>query len=91
MTGPNASSVTELPPPEMPVEAIPVLSTVLPDEAVSQALRDALNARFQDKLYWMALEASILQNLRPKMERLVTELVRKSCREAWLQRSQVRA
>ena len=75
---------------EMPAGAIPVLSTVLPDEAVSPALREALDARVQDKLDWMALEAQILQTLRPEMERLTTELVRNSFREVWRQRAQMK-
>ena len=90
MTGPNAPSVAESCPPEIPGGAIPVLSMVLPDEAVSPDLRDALNARIQDKLDWMALEVHILKTLQPEMERLITERVRNSCREAWLQRSQVK-
>ena len=72
---------------EMPVGAIPVLSTVLTDEAVPQALRDALDRLEQDKLDWTAFEGQILQTLRPEMERLTAELVRKTLREVWLQRS----
>jgi hypothetical protein len=77
-------------PSEMPVGAIPVLSTVLTDEAVSQALRDALDKLEQDKLDWTALEGQILQTLRPEMERLTAELVQKTLREVWLQRSQLK-
>lgn len=74
----------------MPVGAIPVLSTVLTDDVVSQALRDALDKLEQDKLDWTGLEGQILQTLRPEMERLTAELVRKTLREVWLNRSQLK-
>ena len=73
---------------EMPTGVIPVLTSVVPDSVVSQDLLDALDACVQDKLDWMALEAQLLQTLRPEMERLTTELVRNSFREVWTQRSQ---
>jgi len=76
--------------PEVPNGAIPVLSAVVPDSAVSLDLRNALDARLQDKLDWMALEAQLLQTLRPEMERLTTELVRNSFRQAWTQRSELK-
>jgi hypothetical protein len=90
MTAKNCLTLDGARPSEMPVGAIPVLSTVLTDEAVSQALRDALDTRMKNKLDWMALEGQILQTLRPEMERLTTELVRKTLQEAWLQRSQLK-
>lgn len=90
MTAKDASTCAGPLPSEMPAGAIPVLSTVLTDEAVSQALQDALDGRMQDKLDWMALETQILQTLRPEVERLTTELVRKTLREVWLQRSQLK-
>jgi hypothetical protein len=79
---PSAASSTE-----MPAGAIPVLLTVVPEGDVSQAMRDALEARAQDKYDWLSLEAHLLETLRPEMERLTTELVRGCLREAWRQRS----
>lgn len=75
---------------EMPTGVIPVLTEVVPDSVVSQDLLDALDSRVQDKRDWMALEAQLLQTLRPEMERLTTELVRNSFREAWIQRSRLK-
>jgi hypothetical protein len=90
MIGPSASPLAPSWLSDMPTGVIPVLTTVVPDEAVPPALRDALTKRSQDRLYWMALEADILQNLHPEMLRLTTELVRHSLREVWLQRSQLK-
>lgn len=75
---------------EMPTGVIPVLTEVVPDSVASQDLLDALDSRVQDKRDWMALEAQLLQTLRPEMERLTTELVRNSFREVWIQRSRLK-
>jgi len=72
---------------DMPSGVIPVLSLVLPEASVSQALREALDARAQDLADWMALEAHLVQVLRPEIERLTTELVRSGLREVWRQRA----
>ncbi|PIT73444.1 hypothetical protein B9Z31_11985 [Limnohabitans sp. G3-2] len=60
-----------------------MLTTVVPEAAVSQALRAALDAQAQKKMDWMSLESDLLLALRPEMERLTTELVRVGLREAW--------
>jgi hypothetical protein len=73
-------------PPHIPSGAIPVLSTVMPEAAVSQAMRDALDARAQKKADWMSLESDLRQALLPELERLTTELVRVGLREAWRKR-----
>ena len=72
---------------DIPFGVIPVLIEVVPEGEVSQAMRDALDARAQDKLEWASLEAHLLETLRPEMERLTTELVRGCLREVWRQRS----
>lgn len=71
----------------MPSGALPVLSEAVPEMAVSPALRDALDALDQDQSDWMSLEAHLLQVLRPEVERLTSEMVRASLREAWRKRS----
>lgn len=83
MTDLNSSVPSDSCPPNMPSGSIPVLTTVMSEVAVSQALRDALDARAQKKADWMSLESHLLHALRPEMERLTTELVRASLREAW--------
>jgi hypothetical protein len=74
----------------MPSGAIPVLSTVLPDEAVPPSLKNALDARLQERLEWVALEADILQSLQPEMVRLTTQLVRNSLCQLWQKRAQAK-
>ncbi len=83
MTDLNPSVPSDSCPPSMPSGSIPVLTTVMSEVAVSQALRDALDARAQRKADWMSLESHLLHALRPEMERLTTELVRASLLEAW--------
>ena len=73
---------------DMPTGTIPVLTEVVLDRAVSPALRDALDARAQEKSDWMSMEAHLLHTLRPEMERLTTELVRVGLRETWRRRSE---
>jgi hypothetical protein len=90
MADKNTSPLAESPLPNIPSGDIPVLSSVVPDSAVSADLQDALNARVQDKLDWMGLEADILRTLRPEIARLTTELVRKSLREVWKKRSHLK-
>lgn len=72
---------------DIPPGVIPVLIAVVPEGEVSQAMRNALDARAQDKFEWASLEAHLLETLRPEMERLTTELVRGCLREVWRQRS----
>ena len=74
-----------------PTGVIPVLTTVVPQEAVSPAMREALDARAQDKADWMSLETHLLQALRPEIERMTTELVRAGLREAWRKRGEWKA
>ncbi|WP_143473848.1 hypothetical protein [Limnohabitans sp. G3-2] len=83
MTPSNATADMVSSPPGMPTGSIPVLTTVVPEAAVSQALRAALDAQAQKKMDWMSLESDLLLALRPEMERLTTELVRVGLREAW--------
>jgi hypothetical protein len=87
MTDLNPSFPNDACPPNMPSGSIPVLTTVLPELSVSQALRDALDSIAQKKADWMSLESHLLHALRPEMERLTTELVRAGLREAWRKHS----
>jgi len=72
---------------DIPSGVIPVLVTAVPEGEISQAMRDALDARAQDKFEWASLEAHLLEALRPEMEKLTTELVRGCLREVWRERS----
>lgn len=72
---------------EMPSGTIPVLSTVVPHSDIPQALKAALDARDRDKAALLAIEANLLQALRPEIERLSTTLVRNGVRQVWLERT----
>jgi hypothetical protein len=87
MTVLNSSTAVDSQPSQMPSGTIPVLSTVIPEVAVPQDLREALDMLEQNKADWMAMESHLLQTLRPEMERLTTELVRTGLREVWRKRS----
>ena len=73
----------------MPDSVMPVLSVVVPEAAISEALRAALDALDHEKSAFMALSDDMLDALRPEMERLATELVRKSLYQAWRVRSRI--
>jgi len=90
MSGPKASPLAPSWLSDMPSGAIPVLTTVLPDEAVPPSLKNALDARLQERLEWVALEADILQSLQPEMVRLTTQLVRNSLCQLWQKRAQAK-
>jgi hypothetical protein len=65
---------------------VPVLSTVIPDSQIPDALRAALDARDLEQTTFMALGDELVQSLRPELERLTTELVQRSLRQAWASR-----
>jgi hypothetical protein len=71
---------------------IPVLSTVVPDLQITETLRVALDTRQLEKEAFMALAEELVQELRPEMARLATdmatEMVRISIRQVWIKRSQ---
>jgi hypothetical protein len=66
-----------------PDSVLPVLSAVLPESEISQALRAALDALDQEKLAFMNLSGEMLDALRPEMERMACDLVRNSLNQAW--------
>jgi lambda repressor-like predicted transcriptional regulator len=65
---------------------VPVLSTVIPDSQITDALRAALDARELEQITFMALGDELVQSLRPELERLIAELVHRSLRQAWASR-----
>lgn len=72
----------------VPDTVLPVLSAVVPESEVSDALRSALDARAQEKAAFMAMSDELLHALRPEIERLTAELVRSSLQQAWRMRPQ---
>ena len=65
---------------------VPVLSTVIPETQISPNLIAALDARESERASFMALTDDLVQALRPELERMTTELVRRSLRQAWASR-----
>ena len=65
---------------------VPVLSTVIPETQISPNLIAALDARELERAAFMALADDLVQALRPELERMTTELVRRSLRQAWASR-----
>lgn len=72
----------------VPATVLPVLSAVVPESEISEALRAALDALDQEKLTFMNLSGEMLDALRPEMERMACELVRNSLNQAWRLRHQ---
>lgn len=79
-----ASQVTEV-----PAGTIPVLSTVLPSTAMTPALQAALDARAQDRAALVAIQAQLLDALRPEIERLTLTLVERSVQQVWHERTRL--
>lgn len=64
-------------------QVFPVLSTVVPDSQISASVSAALAARLLEKAQFMALTDNLVQQLRPELERMATELVQRSLSQAW--------
>ena len=84
MTSPDMGLFSETTP-----SVVPVLSTVIPDSQVPQALRDALDARQHEKTAFMALADELVHELHTEMALLATEMVQRSIRQVWLKRSRM--
>ena len=65
---------------------VPVLSTVIPPVQIPPHLMAALDARELERASFMALADDLVEGLRPELERMTTELVRRSLRQAWANR-----
>jgi hypothetical protein len=62
---------------------IPVLSTLIPVDQISQEMAAALQLREEERNAFMAMAEEVAQSLRPELERLTTELVQRSLQQAW--------
>lgn len=65
---------------------VPILSAVVPEAQISLSLKAALDARESERASFMALADDLVQSLRPELERMTTELVQRSVRQAWVKR-----
>jgi hypothetical protein len=75
--------------PEKMPTVIPVLSTVVPDSEIPAAVLAELDSKALEKAQFMALTEGLVQELRPELERLATELVRRSLGQVWTARSKL--
>ena len=65
---------------------VPVLSTVIPADQIPLNLIAELDARELERASFMALADDLVEGLRPELERMTTELVRRGLRQAWANR-----
>lgn len=70
-------------------DQIPTLTQSMVLKDVPDAVRLALEARTSEKKALLALSDELVQNLRPEIERLTAELVRKSLEGVWENRARI--
>ncbi len=56
---------------------------------VPQAVSLALDARAAEKAALMALSEELVQNLRPEIERMTSDMVQRTLQSEWAQRSRL--
>jgi hypothetical protein len=71
-----------------PQEPIPVLTDSLQPGSFPEALGLALDARMAEKQALLDLSGTLIQNLRPELDRLTAELVQQTLQELWRKRSE---
>ena len=71
-----------------PREAIPLLTDALQPGSFPVALGLALDARMAEKQALFDLSGTLLQNLRPELDRLTAQLVEQTLQELWRKRSE---
>ena len=69
--------------------AIPVLTHVMPTSDIPAAVLVALDARMAEKASVLALSAELMQNLRPELDRMASELVQRSVEGMWAKRAEI--
>jgi hypothetical protein len=69
--------------------AIPVLSDVVPASDIPAAVLAALDARQAEKASVLALSHELMQNLRPELDRMASELVQRSVEGMWAKRAEI--
>jgi hypothetical protein len=90
MTMPSTPASAPAPVPgAMPNEAdIPTLTQALETSSIPEAVRVALDVREAERAALFAMSNELLDDLRPELDRLTTELVRKSIQGLWEKRSE---
>jgi hypothetical protein len=68
---------------------IPVLTQVVPTSDIPAAVLAALDARLAEKASVLALSHELMQNLRPELDRMASELVQRSVEGMWAKRAEI--
>lgn len=69
-----------------PLERVPVLTDLVPASDVPLALGVAWDARMAEKKALMDLSDELIQNLKPELDRLTSELVQRTLQGLWAKR-----
>ena len=69
-----------------PADQVPVLTERVPASDVPTALGVAWDARMAEKKALMDLSNELIQNLRPELDRLTSELVQRTLEGLWAKR-----
>jgi hypothetical protein len=67
---------------------IPTLTLALDISSIPEAVRVAMDVREAERAALFAMSHELLDGLRPELDRLTTELVRKSIQGLWEKRSE---
>lgn len=69
-------------------DLIPVLTHVVSTADIPAGVLAALDARQAEKATIMALSQELMQNLRPELDRMASELVQRSVEGMWAKRAE---
>jgi hypothetical protein len=70
------------------LDDIPVLTEAVTASEIPAAVLAALDARLAEKATFMALSQELMQNLRPELDRMASELVQRSVEGMWAKRAE---
>ena len=68
---------------------IPVLTEAVPLSDIPAAILAVLDARQAEKASVLALSHELMQNLRPELDRMASELVQRSVEGMWAKRAEI--
>jgi hypothetical protein len=73
----------------LPADQIPVLTHEISKDQIPEALLVALDARQAEKASVLALSQELMNNLRPELDRMASELVQRSLQGMWEKRAEI--
>lgn len=74
---------------DLSTDEIPVLTHVIAKDQIPEAILVALDARQAEKASVLALSQELMQNLRPELDRMASELVQRSLLGMWEKRAEI--